>query len=222
MSRKINISNTDLCTTDIDDNLLYQSKLANSVLPTTENLSEELSALIMPKRRTKTRKYRELSNNYNIYDNNSISLDKVKTDIATLYNLIRKINKDIETLQQNGGNKSRDISPLLEINSRLNLKSSKADLAVLDKKIQKLETTIQHVAHKSNKRGIGDPHYNQEQYDCDTHPEIYQYIDCKINEKVDELIAFVNDGFIKCDEDLENLKKILINALKNYPVSKKC
>lgn len=221
MSRRHpNICDTDLCTTDIDDKLLCNSGLIDSAIPVTDNLSTELSELMMSKnrRRSRSNNSRILNimnkSNKNIHhhhdDNVTDEISKLKKDICCLYDTIKKLNKDVYTLEHG---KNPQIECLEELTCKVNTKANKNDIVILDGKVHQLECVvndkIHHLQQNKNCGVLGNPEYEA---------KIYRYIDCKVNEKVDGLMDFINKKLNDCDTNIENLRKMIVNIIKNYPV----
>lgn len=222
--RQVNMCNTDLCTSEMDDRLLYNSGMVNSVIPSTENLSAELSELMTNRSYRSKRGNRGISNTSNTSNTSNSrrvshmlnrsacsgcdDIPKLKRDIICLYDFNKKITNDIKLLRE-GGDPNCDY--LQELTTRINSKASKSDLIILDGKLQQLECTfndkLHHIEHQHSV--FGDPEYEA---------KIYRYIDCKINEKVDELMEFINQKLEECDKKIDLLSKQLVNTLKNAPV----
>ena len=237
MSRRhANICDTDLCTSDIDDNLLYTN-------PSTGGLSAELSEVMkdpydLPKRSRGKRRPRN-------------DEGKIMTDIHRLFDMIKQINRRISDLQN--GNNTGD-GHLDELITRLNSKANKTDIAILDGKVEELEQLInetnypQHAnrtvhddkyrnahnpihlpehnpTHLSKDRGIkpGISREINKAICIDTcnpvlDTELKKYIDCKIDEAVDPILELLNEKLEEQDKKIDAINKIMVNALKNFPV----
>lgn len=243
MSRRhVNICDTELCTSDIDDNLICDDH------PSTEGLSLELSELMRNPYDKKQKRSRNSSS-------------KMTADIIRLFDMIKQINKEINSLK-NGLNP--DDNYVDEIMSRMNSKANKTDLAFLDEKVEEMAKMLEEYESVPMNPIHSKSHKPRQQNNCNQarvrhqpvhHPpvqhqpthtqkshqpqhlqkgisreitrtlcvdgvdtELQKYIDCKINEAVDPVLELLNAKCAEYDKKLDDLNKIMVNALKNYPV----
>lgn len=159
---KPNICDTDLCTSEIDDGLLYNSGLIDSVIPATDNMSAELSELM--KETTGISKEQDEIFNFINKKNKSIDYDD-NDDISRLFRLVKHMKKELSYIKEECN--------IPEIISRLNSKANKSDLSLLNNKINDIEKIISNCLgdcnYESNTRGFKK--YNKHHHKYKHKPE---------------------------------------------------
>jgi hypothetical protein len=213
MPRKRDICDTDICTSEINDDLLCESDI-----PGTDDLSEELSAMMKGTSNGEgneanlLRLIEEASNNLLTSDHNS-DCSKVNTakqrvtdvegDMQHILKVVNGLNTQVKTLQKRNRTGSESSSRKRRSNVR--------ECDPNDKRIRELEERVQVLCDKCDciSNDMTSKCSRTTLDDCEIDDKLYNFIHCQINERMDNIMDFINKKFDDVDDKLAAIRTSL-------------